>query len=365
MERDLKSYLDTQIKDGDNGDFDGFAAFLKAAHDASTKGQFDQRLAKFTGGSKVMAEGTGAGGGFLVPTQQSAELFSKALESSVLFQRCTILPMTTDRLEVPVIAETTRAGGTVHGGIAPTWYGEAATIADTTPTFGKVILIPKKLAGVARISSELLMDSRPAAEVILERLFSEAIGWTLDQAILNGNGALQPLGIMNSPALITQAAEGGQPADTIVWLNLVRMFTQLPDSSKNSSSTIWIANGDCMGQLLTIAPPVGTAGVLAFIAPGEATQSLPTKIFGKNLYFSEHCQTLGDAGDLVLADMKEYLVGLRLSLTIDMSKDIYFLSDEIAFRYKLRVDGQTWWQNTLSPEHGAAVSPFVALGERA
>ena len=48
------------------------------------------------------------------------------------------------------------------------------------------------------------------------RKAGEKIAFKINDAIINGTGVGQPLGIFNATALVSQAKEGSQAADTVV-----------------------------------------------------------------------------------------------------------------------------------------------------
>jgi hypothetical protein len=48
-----------------------------------------------------------------------------------------------------------------------------------------------------------------------------------------------------------------------------------------------------------------------------------------------------------------------------ISGDVLFLSDQVVFRFKLRVDGKPLWTSPITPFNGTQTrSPFVALAQR-
>lgn len=78
----------------------------------------------------------------------------------------------------------------------------------------------------------------------------------------------------------------------------------------------------------------------------------------------EQCQTLGTAGDIIFADMSQYLLVDGGAAKSDMSIHVRFVYDESCFRWVFRVDGKPLWNNVMTPATGAADtrSPFVVLG---
>jgi len=111
-----KQYLKQKMESGSDSGFPLFADFVRSVVHASKSGRWDARLGRLSE-SKAMAEGTGAGGGFIVPEAHAARLLFMALEKSVVYNKCTILPFSTsDRLVIPAVDEVSHASS-IWGGI--------------------------------------------------------------------------------------------------------------------------------------------------------------------------------------------------------------------------------------------------------
>ena len=122
-------------------------------------------------------------------------------------------------------------------------------------------------------------------------------------------------------------------------------------------------------QLAALNIAVGTGGAVLWQPAGGLSQSPYTTLMGRPLLLTEHCQALGTAGDIVLCDWSQYLIGGKPGAQIQTASSMHFSfnTDETAFRFVLRYDGQPWWASALTPEHGgveASLSPFVALATR-
>jgi HK97 family phage major capsid protein len=80
----------------------------------------------------------------------------------------------------------------------------------------------------------------------------------------------------------------------------------------------------------------------------------------------EQCSTLGDKGDIILADFSQYLLIDKGQMQNATSIHVKFVNDETAFRFVYRLDGQPMWNSALTPYKGSdTLSPFVTLAERA
>jgi HK97 family phage major capsid protein len=300
-------------------------------------------------------------GGWLVPIDFRANLMQKALEDSVIASRATPVPISGNKAQIPYVAESSRASST-HGGIIGYWPDEAVSPTLSNPKFGALELTLHKLAFLVYASDELLSDSAISFLTLLPQMFGASAAWELDNVFMEGTGAGQPLGMKNSPCLISVPKEGSQTADTVVYNNITKMYSRMVASSR--SSAIWLINPDVWPQLLSL---VDAGSNSLFVV--NATQSHPVTIFGRPVFEHPACSTLGDAEDIMFVDPKQYLIAQKsggLTPAVSTSTHVRFLQDQMAFKFIVRVDGQPWWSTALTPKNGSTtVSPIIGLAERA
>jgi len=349
--------------------FMNFADFAQAvAKTEVNPRQIDKRLAAWNekAAGDGLTEGTDAEGGFLVPTEFRAELLKLATEKSNLMNRCTPVPMNTNSIAIPYIKDTDRSGGYIYGSIQMYWKGEEAARTSSKLTTGLINLTLHNLTGLAYTSNEILEDSPISLEPLLTVAFSDAMAWTMDNALLNATGAGQPLGILNAPCLVEVSAESGQSADTIVYENIVNMESRLLPQSEGKA--IYLANKDTFPQLASMSIAVGTGGVPVYLPAGGASGKPYNTLMGRPLIFTEHCQTVGDKGDIFLADFSQMLLGQKRGrgIVADTSIHLKFDYNQTAFRFSFRVDAQPWLPSAVTPRYSSnTLSPFVALAARA
>jgi HK97 family phage major capsid protein len=302
-------------------------------------------------------------GGFLVPEILRSQLLQIALEQSVVRPRATVVPMDSARVPFPMI-DTTTNQSSVFGGMVAYWGEEGAAFTDASPKFGRAELDAKKLTGLSAVPNELLQDSITSFSALLETLWPQALAFEEDAKFMTGTGVGEPLGFIGSgnAASIAVAAEAGQPSGTIVYENIVKMYSRMLPSSL--SRAVWICSPDAIPELFTLALAVGTGGGPIFIS--NAAGTAPMTIFGRPLIVSEKASALGTRGDLVFADLSYYLVGDRQTMTLDSSTDYNFGSDKTTFRIIQRVDGQPWIKSAITPKNGSSntLSPFVEIATR-
>lgn len=333
--------------------------------DISPKAYMTQELVDKRQALKNAAASSGepASGGFLVPEAFRAELLSLSLEASVVRPRARIVPMETSRVIYPYIDDTSHATN-VFGGVQGYWTPESGQMTDVAASFGRLALEAWKLTAFANVPNELIADSAVSFESFIRSTFPQALAYFADVAFLSGSGAGQPLGILTAGngARVSVAKETNQPADTIVWENIVKMYSRMLPQSL--ASAVWVVSPDVFPELATMALSVGTGGGPVWLSNGVGGP--PATILGRPVIISEKVENLGDQGDINFIDFNYYLVGDRQAMTVASSEHFRFQNGETSFKFVERLDGRPWLQSALTPRNGGpTLSPFVTLDARA
>lgn len=345
---------------GDHG-FPSLGANLLAIARACRDHRVDHRLVRAPiGGS----EGDPSAGGFLVAPQYAWELVAPLYEESPVASLCdrwpTDYPLASVRM--PAIDETSRVDGSRWGGALAYWLAEADTITGSVPKFKNLLFSPKKLAAVLFGTGELMADS-PLFDAAIRRIFAAEMGFKLDQAIVAGTGAGMPLGVLNSSALITVPKETGQAAASILEENVTGMWKRLPAPSRRRA--VWLVHENVEEQLAHLAQVFGTgvASVFTYLPAGVGGSEY-ARLNGRPIIAIEQAAALGTVGDIILADLSQYVI-IDGGMTPALSADVRFLTDEVVWRFVLRIDGQSVYSSPITPYSGSTTrSPFVALASR-
>ena len=368
---------DEPIDKDPKGGFTHFSLFARdvAKHDQS-KGrnmtdELDLWTKKATAMSKAasstgLVEGEDEYGGFLIPPEFRNELMLAVEQKNEILALTTSVPMAATMLKIPYVNGFDESGHLVYGGIQWKWLDEIATKTETRPKFGRITMELKKIAGLAYASDEILTDSPISMENILKNGFRDGLNFALNNVFIRGTGAGTPLGILNSPCLVSVGKEDGQLANTILFENIVKMFARLHDTS----NAVWVANQNTLPQLVAMAISVGTGGAPVWL-PGNSIAGQPhDTLMGIPIIWSKHASTLGSVGDIILCDWSQYLVGQKAGQGVqgqfDTSIHLKFDADQTCFRFVFRIDGQPWWPSPLTPPQATSdtLSPFVALAVR-
>jgi HK97 family phage major capsid protein len=304
-------------------------------------------------------------GGFLVQQDFATVLIERAFETGLLPAKCrkVTIKAGSNGIKIPTVNETSRADGGRWGGVQMYWKGEGAAKTPTKPAFRMMDLDLKKLVGLCYATDEMIEDAAALEEIIIQA-FSEEMGFKLDDAIINGTGAGQPLGILNSGALVSVAIETGQPAATLQPENIIKMWSRCHGRSRLNA--LWLINQDIEPQLFTLGIAIGTGGSTVYMPPGGLSGQPYGTLFGRPIVPIEQCATLGTLGDIILFDPNQYALADKNKMQTASSIHVQFIYDETVFRFVYRVDGQPMWTSVLTPYKGTAntQSPYVALAAR-
>jgi HK97 family phage major capsid protein len=324
-------------------------------------GKIDPRLYNQTG----LNETAPSEGGFLVQTDFTNELLQDVFTTGVLAQRCRRMQISSNSnsMKINGVDETSRAS-TRYGGIVGYWKAEGAAKVASQPKFRQIELNLKKLIGLCYSTDELLEDAA-ALESFIRGAFAGEFGFLIDDAIINGTGAGQPLGILNSGCLVTQDAEAGQDPDTVVTENIVKMYSRR--FASQTGNYAWYYNQNIEPQLHTMSLAVGAGGGPVYMPPGGLSDAPYGRLMGLPAIAIEQAATLGDVGDIILANFKDgYILAEKGGIKADVSIHVAFLQDESIFRFVLRLDGQPLRASALTPYKGGAStqSHFIVLEAR-
>ena len=312
------------------------------------------------------SEGVGADGGFAVPPEWRAEIMRAVDAEDSLLSRCDEQTVSGNNITFPV-DETTAHQST--GGILAYWDAEAGTLTQSKPQLKDMSIKLHRLTALVPVTEELLEDAPAMAGYVVSKA-GEKFAFKVNDAIINGTGAGQPLGIMNSPCKVQVGKISSQVAATVHAKNVVTMMARMP--ARNWANAVWLVNQDVIPQILQLGFPVtdGTttvagAGAL-YMGPGQlANQGAYGSLLGRPIVVTEACQTLGTAGDIILADLSQYLVVRKGAMRSDTSIHLWFDQNTTAFRFVMRLNGQPWLSTPIVRKNGSnTLSHFITLEGR-
>jgi HK97 family phage major capsid protein len=351
----------------------GFGTFCKAVVAACNKSnpvvsdtlEIWQKASLSTYG----AESPGADGGFAVPPQFREAIVSRVMGEDSILSRCDQIPMSSNMISFP---EDETTPWQTSGGILAFWEGEAGTFTQSKPALKLKELRPRKVTALVPVTEELLEDST-AMGAYVSRKAGEKIDFKVGEAIFRGTGAGQPLGFLNGGSKISVTKETNQVADTLTGPNIIKMWSRMYGPWRRNA--VWFINQDTEPELMRLSlsgrtdsggAVSGFGGLLYMPAGGLSASPFPT-LLGRPVISTQHCATVGDEGDIILADMQQYAAGIRGGLESQSSIHLWFDQDAVAFKFRMRIDGMPWMSTAISARASGSptMSAFITLAARA
>lgn len=343
--------------------FHDIAEFALAVRNANPQaGGFylDERLARYAAAPSGTMQESGAtsGEGYMVPPEYR-EAILEVVNSDDLALLNMVDSEPTNSNSVELLADETTPWGST--GIQANWRSEKSQMTpdklQTTPRQVRLY----ELYAFAVATDELLSDAPRLANRLINKA-GLAIRWKADDAIMWGDGSGKPLGFMEAGALVTVAKETSQAAATVNATNVSKMYSRLMSGSLRRAR--WFINSDVLPQLMTMS----IANEPVWFPDSRSFQDAPGGLLlGRPVIPTEHSETVGTVGDIVLIDpMGYYLSRKRSGVKFDTSIHLYFDYGLQAFRWTFRLGGQPYLSAPVSPARGSnSKSHFVALATRA
>jgi len=356
------------VEDRQRWGFQNMGDFCTAVRTAVVNpSAMDQRLIQNAALSTYGSEASGADGGFAVPPEWRSEIMRLVMGEDSILARTDRQSVSGNTITFPV-DETTAWQST--GGIQTYWDSEASTISQSKPSLTDLTIKLSRLTSLVPVTEELLEDA-PAMSGYVTSKAGEKMAFKVNDAIINGTGVGQPLGIMNAPCTVSVAKVTSQTAATFHADNAVAMMARMPAQSFGNS--VWLINQDVVPQILKLGFAVTTAagtaagaGALYLPPNGLANQSTYGSLLGRPIIVTEACATLGTVGDVILADLTKYLSVVKGSMKADVSIHLWFDQNVSAFRFVMRMNGQPWLSAAIARKNGSNTpSHFITLATRA
>lgn len=342
----------------------GYGEFLQAVQREASGNGADKRLKELRAATGAN-EAVGSDGGTLIQSDHAEDLFTVAKDAGKLANLCKVIPVKSNSTSLNQVDETSLAIGSQFGGVRAYWRKEAGSVTATKPKFREQTVQLEAMEAVFYATEEQLEDA-PQLETFANMAFGQAMGYQLDDAIVAGDGAGKPLGILNAPCTIVVAKESGQAADSLLYANLDNMVDRLLVGSEDKA-------------VLFIHPSLRQKLRNVYTTPGSLTDFMPFLLMGGgkagqlrdpiNGYPIERiqqCKAPGDKGDIILADLSKYYLFRKGGIKASQSMHVAFLTSEKVFKWTIRVNGQPSLPSAITDANGSVTrSPFVTLAERA
>ena len=300
----------------------------------------------------------GSQGGYLVPPEMQLRIDERLHEYSVFHKLAWQVEMHSKECLVPrfdLTAAHATGDSPLFGGLGLRWTSEGVTIAEVEPSFSGHNLVARDLEATVFVSNQMVADGGATLGDYLTWGFAAAVEFAVERGCYQGNGAAQPLGIINAPSTFLVARSS---AGHVTLADLSSMVGHLITPAFKRA--VWVASPSAVVDILQIAgytinnwatKDIGDTGVLAGVA------------YGRPMFVSENLPVLGTKGDVVLFDPSLYALGTR-HYEVAVSRDApgAFQKNQTVFRLWWRGDGVPLAKNTITlADNTTVVAVAVAL----
>ena len=268
---------------------------------------------------------TSTKGGETVPQGFLATVQAKLLTTGPMLDGSVVNLLNTNSgndIKVPV--ESTRMAGTA--------VTEGATFAVSDPTFANITLRSHKIGTLVVASRELVEDSGIDLQAFLGAQIGVALGTAANHALTLGTGTVVPRGI--SVAAGSGVTGGTGVAGAFTGDNLIALLHSVDSLYAAQPGAGWMMSRGTLGAARALK------GAEGYLFQPYMTEGSPGTLLGYPVYENPYvASTAVNAKSVLFGDMSAYITRVVGGVEIVRSDEAYFLSDQIAWRATIRLDG--------------------------
>ena len=273
---------------------------------------------------RALSEGSNSAGGYTVPAPLLTQFIDKLRAKSVVSQA---------GAQTVLLDSNVTSIARLAGDPTASWRLELGSVGTGDPTFEQVIFTAHSLGCLVRMSREMLADSINAQQM-LEHALAQAIALEVDRACLFGTGvAPQPKGITLVPGIQTVSvggANGGQMSNYAAILSSMQKLSEANAAPPTALVMAPRTKFGLAGLLDTTNQPLNAPAIIAKV-PQLDTNSVPVNMTKG---------TAVNATKIIAGDFTQAMLGVRQSLMIEVAREKYLDTLEVAFVAHVRFDVQ-------------------------
>lgn len=277
------------------------------------------------------------------------ELLSATYLEDQLYEECLIINVSEKAhgLKVPIVNERSR---TVQGGIKGGFLAyEVTEGTDITLSNGKwkeaTDLALNQVGIVVPVTNALLQDSTALTSYV-GLAMTEELRYLTGRYIIYGNGATQMYGIGGTTSIGIRATK------FVTGMSAPYTAQNIRDIYKcyyGGTNGVWVMGHQAWREVMDVySSSTYPTFPMEFEEGGEAW------MFGHRVIRADY---MNDR-DIVLGDFSTYIIAQK-PLREDVSEQLYFSSNQSAFRTIARLNGCPIWGSGIREQDGGKVYPFV------
>lgn len=312
----------------------GFEDHLPVSDEPENR-ERDTGMAEFrqyltTGERRDLAIGAN-GGGVLAPQQFVAEIIKDVTKQTPLLSMVRSIPLSgTGSLGAPVEdADASDAD----------WTDEVpgSEVADSTYRFAKREIETNTLCKLIKISKKLLATSAVSIDSIVREKLTEKISAACENAILNGTGTGQPLGLFkaDNKGIGTDRDVVGENTQTEIRSDTF-VESKMKVRAAHRPSSVWIMSTDVMLAALKLKDANGQ-----YIWRPGLTAGEPDRLLNSPVIESEFAPAVMTSGAYVAVygSLSHYWWAVVNTVEVEILKELYAAKNQIGYKGTLYADG--------------------------
>ena len=238
-----------------------------------------------------------------VPTVHRGDMFIEALRARQVLSGLGATYMTglTNRVKMPKLATGANAA----------FVEELGDVADGAGTDGGVTLQPRTMGAFVDMSRQLMMESVPAIEQIIQQDLLASAADRLEFYAIQGSGSGgQPTGILNTSGINNLDISAGTDVDALTWADIINLVKLVEEDNGivNQNAAGFLSHPAVKAKLASTAKVASTDSVMILNDPWN-------NLYGYNAAFSSNVPTDLDPGDggndasaLIFGDFSQLII---------------------------------------------------------
>lgn len=285
-----------------------------------------------SGARRALQKDSDTAGGYLsAPVQFNATLIQALDNNTFMREISNVLPPITS-------AESLGSPSLDNDPADPTWVAEIAIgTEDLTMSFGKRELTPHPLAQFIKVSKTLIRRSTVGADGIVRERLAYKMAVVMENALLNGSGAQQPLGIFTASddgITTSQDVSDGNTTTSIQTDGLINAEMDMPAQYRRDLN--WVFHRDAVKQIRKLKDGAGR-----YLWERSLTAGQPNTLLSYPVRESEYAPNTFTTGLYVgaIGNFSFYWIVDALTLTIQVLIELYAGANQNGYLSRMESDG--------------------------
>jgi len=262
-------------------------------------------------------------GGYTVPDEFEHQLIEALQEENIMRGLVHVITTSSGDRKIPLVTSKSAAS----------WVEEEAVIPESDDSFGQISLGAHKVGSMIRISEELLRDSAFDLAAYIRGEFSRRVGAAEEAAIIGGDGAHKPTGLLHetlgAELGVTSAAAAAITADELLDL-------QHSLKSGHRRRAAFLMNDATIKMIRKLKDGNGQFMWQPGLLYGQPDTLLNQRVLTSNY------MPLPTAGNkaILYGDYSYYWLADREGRSLQRLNELYAATDQVGFKITQRVDGR-------------------------